>query len=79
MSREGEFMVYATEIYRAAKRLTGREVMELFDSCEVMQFLVRFFDTLHVQGDANIVAEIDDWIASRRDCSKMQVEQGMSK
>ena len=30
MSREGEFMVYATEVYRAAKGLTGRAVVALF-------------------------------------------------
>ena len=77
MSREGVFMVYATEIYRAAKKLTGREVVELFDAHGVMSFLVRFFDTLHVQGDANIVAEIGDWIASRRDVGKLKDAQGI--
>ncbi len=65
MSREGEFMVYATEVYRSAKGLTGKEVAELFDKYDVMPFLVRFFETLHVQGDGNIVAEIDDWISER--------------
>ena len=65
MSREGEFMVYATEVYRSAKGLSGREVTELFDKYGVMPFLVKFFEPLHVQGDRNIVAEIDDWISER--------------
>ena len=65
MSREGEFMVYATEVYRSAKGLSGREVAKLFDKHGVMPFLVKFFETLHVQGDRNIVAEIDDWISER--------------
>lgn len=66
MSREGEFMVYATEVYRAAKALSGRQVAALFDQYGVMPFLMRFFDLLHVQGDANIVAEIDDFIQEQR-------------
>ena len=30
MSKEGDYLVFATELYRHAKGLSGAEVMELF-------------------------------------------------
>ncbi len=62
MSKEGIFLVYATERYRQAKSLTGNEVTELFKKYEVMDFIINQYEPLHITGDLNIIREIDDWI-----------------
>ena len=35
MSRQGDFMVYCTELYKSAKNMTGKQVSDLFTSYQV--------------------------------------------
>ncbi|MBR4252529.1 MAG: DUF3791 domain-containing protein [Kiritimatiellae bacterium] len=64
MSREGKFLVFCMECYRAEKGLTGREVSALFAEHGVYDYVVRYFDSLHTTGVAYIVADIDAFIRS---------------
>lgn len=63
MSREGKFMIHCTECYRLNKHLTGAEVSELFSRYGVFEFIMRYFESLHVNGEQYIVEEIDEFIA----------------
>ncbi len=44
------FVAFCIEEYRAAKGLTGEEVMELFAKYGVTDYLSKCFEPLHTQG-----------------------------
>ena len=62
MSEEGKFLVFCMECYRAEKDLTGREVSELFAKYGVSDYVIQYFDSLHITGVKYIVADISDYI-----------------
>ena len=60
-----QFEIFCMEIYRAAKRLAGPELVELFDRYDVFSFIEDCGDTLHCQGEQAIIADIDEYILRR--------------
>lgn len=66
MSRQGDFMVYCTEQYKAAKKLTGIQVAELFSRYRVWEYLYSCFEALHTTGANYIVEDIDLYIQARQ-------------
>ena len=64
MSREGKFLVFCMESYRAAKGLTGREVSRLFTRYGLYDYITQYFESLHTTGVKYIVADIDGYIRS---------------
>ena len=66
MSRQGDFMVYCTEQYKAAKKLTGKQVAELFSRYRVWEYLYSCFEALHTTGANYIVEDIDLYIKARQ-------------
>lgn len=65
MSREGNFLVYCTERYKAAKGLTGSQVSELFIKYSVWDYIYSCFEALHTTGENYIIEDIDQYIESR--------------
>ena len=65
MSKEGTFLVFCMECYRAEKGLTGREVSELFAKYGVYDYVMRYFDSLHTTGVKYIFSDISDYIRSQ--------------
>lgn len=65
MSKEGNFLVFCIECYRAEKGLSGREVSALFAKYGVYDYVIRYFDSLHTTGENYIVADIDAYIHSQ--------------
>ena len=66
MSRQGDFMVYCTEQYKAAKKLTGKQVAELFSRYRVWEYMYSCFEALHTTGANYIVEDIDLYIQARQ-------------
>jgi len=62
MSREGEYLVFATEQYRHAKGLTGPEVIALFRQHGVEKYILDMFELFHVESEVNMIAAIDEYI-----------------
>ena len=60
------FVAFCIEEYRAAKELTGEEVMELFAKYGVTDYLSKCFEPLHTQGRQWLIAEIDEFINIRK-------------
>ena len=60
------FVAFCIEEYRAAKGLTGKEVMELFAKYGVTDYLSKCFEPLHTQGREWLIAEIDEFIDIRK-------------
>lgn len=66
MSRTLEFKAFCFEAYRADKKLTGKETMELFKRYGVLDYLGACFDVLHTTGRAYMIEDIDAFINARR-------------
>ena len=66
MSREGYFLIYCVEQYKNAKKLTGKQVSELFNKYRVWDYIYSCFEALHTTGDNYIVEDIDLYIEARQ-------------
>jgi len=55
MSKEGRFMVYCLEFYKAKKGLTGKQVIELFKQYGVIDYFFSCYEALHTTGTNYIV------------------------
>ncbi len=66
MSRQGDFLVYCIEQYKNSKRLTGKQVSELFSRYGVWDYIYSCFDALHTTGSNYIVEDIDLYIGARQ-------------
>lgn len=62
MSKQGDFLVYCTELYKAAKNLTGKQVSELFTRYRVWDYIYTCFEALHTTGANYIIQDIDLYI-----------------
>ena len=47
MSKEGKFLAYCIEKYKFAKKLTGKQVAELFSNYDVWNYLYSCYEALH--------------------------------
>ena len=66
MSRQGDFMIYCTEQYKSAKKLTGKQVSDLFSRYSVWDYIYSCFEALHTTGTNYIVEDIDLYIEARQ-------------
>ena len=66
MSRQGDFMVYCIEQYKAKKKLSGKQVSELFSRYQVWDYIYSCFEALHTTGANYIVDDIDSYIETRQ-------------
>lgn len=66
MSKTLEFKAFCFEAYRADKKLSGRETMNLFKKYGVLDYLEACFDVLHTTGRAYLVEDIDIFIDARK-------------
>jgi len=66
MSAEGKFLVFCFEMYRAAKSMTGKQVVELFKQYGVTDYVLSCYEALHTTGTNYIVEDIDLFIESRQ-------------
>lgn len=66
MSRQGDFMVYCTEQYKSAKKLSGKQVSELFSRYQVWDYIYSCFEALHTTGVNYIVDDIDLYIETSK-------------
>ena len=66
MSRESDYLVFAAEQYRFAKGLSGAQVSELFERYGVSKFIIDSFELLHIEREENMIAAVDEFIASQK-------------
>ena len=66
MSRQAEYLVFATEQYRFAKGLSGAKVVELFEKYGVAKFIMDSFELFHIEREENMIAAVDDFIARQK-------------
>ncbi|MDR2590474.1 MAG: DUF3791 domain-containing protein [Oscillospiraceae bacterium] len=66
MSKSAHFKVFCLERYKSQHQMSGYETFRLFKEYGVLEYLTSFYDVLHTYGDKYLVADIDDFIASRQ-------------
>ena len=66
MSAEGKFLVYCLEMYRAAKEMTGSQVIEMFKRYGVTDYILSCYEALHTTGTNYIIEDIDLFVDARK-------------
>ncbi len=66
MSKTLQFKAFCFEAYRADKKLTGWETMQLFKQYGVLDYLGDCYDVLHTTGRQYIIEDIDVFISVRK-------------
>jgi len=59
MSDNAEFIAYCLEEYKAAKGITGKEVITLFKKHDIIDYIVTCYGALHTIGGLAITEDID--------------------
>ena len=59
-----DFTVYAIEVYRRAKNMSGAEVYKTLTATGALDYIIEYGDTLHCEGDAAIVTDLDEYLAN---------------
>ncbi|MCL2486775.1 MAG: DUF3791 domain-containing protein [Oscillospiraceae bacterium] len=66
MSKEGTFLVFCIEMYKAAKHMTGKQVMELFKRYGIIGYVLSCYEALHTTGTNYIIEDIDLFVEARQ-------------
>jgi len=62
-----KFLVYCIEIYKTAYKLSGKQVIHLFNQYKIPEYIVKFYNALHTTGPEYIIEDITSLIEERRD------------
>ena len=66
MSDEGKFLIFCLEMYKAAKKLTGRQAITLFKQYGITDYVIACYDALHTTGTSYIIEDIEHFIKARQ-------------
>ena len=64
MSDNAEFIAYCLEEYKAAKGMTGKEIIALFKKYNIIDYIVSCYGALHTMGGLAITEDIQSLIES---------------
>ena len=64
MSDNAEFIAYCLEEYKAAKGMTGKEVIALFKQYNIIDYIISCYGVLHTMGGLAITEDIQSLIDS---------------
>lgn len=65
MDEKTNFIVYCIEEYKAAKGLTGKTVIDIFDRYRVIEYIRNYYEALHTTGRQYIIDDINIYISER--------------
>lgn len=60
-----EFISFCIENFKVKYNMSGKEVANLFNELEVIEFLIDGYDVLHTQGKDYIIDEIKQFLVKR--------------
>ena len=64
MNGNTEFIAYCLEEYKAARGMTGKEVISLFKKHNILDYIVTCYGALHTMGGLAIAEDIHSLIES---------------
>lgn len=62
VSKENRFLIYCIEEYKFAKKLNGQETWKLFEEKGLIEYICKFYESLHTTSSQNIIADIDEFL-----------------
>ena len=65
MDNKTKFLIYCMEIYKRAGKLTGAQVLERFSRYDLFDYVLEFYEILHIHGVSYILRDINDYIAEQ--------------
>ena len=66
MEEKMNFVVYCIEEYKAAKNMRGKNVINLFNCYQVIEYINNYYEALHTTGREYIVDDIDMYIEAKK-------------
>ena len=60
MEERTRFLVYCIEIYKTANKISGREVIRIFNQYGIMDYIIECYGALHTTGPEYIVEVITE-------------------
>ena len=66
MDNATKFLVYCIEIYKAAHKLSGKQVIKLFSQYGISDYIVDCYGALHTTGPKYIIEDIAGLIEERQ-------------
>ena len=66
MDKTTRFMVFCIEEYRKAEKLSGKQVMFLFNKYGVLDYITSYYEALHTTGTKYIIEDINLYIDARK-------------
>ena len=64
-AKVAEFVSFCIEVFANAKKMSGADVIHLFDSCGLVSYLDEGYDILHTQGREWLIADMEDYLKVR--------------
>jgi len=61
-----KFLVYCVEIYKTAFKLSGRQVIDVFNRYKIHEYIVSCYGALHTTGPEYIIEDIAGLIEERK-------------
>jgi len=65
MDKTTRFLIYCVEIYKTAKKLNGRQVIQLFNRYGIDEYITNCYDALHTTSPEYIIEDIAGLIQDR--------------
>jgi len=62
MSSELKFLAFCVEIYKNAKKISGKEAFAIFEKYNVLNYIKKCYGALHTTSSQYIVDNIDEFI-----------------
>lgn len=66
MDEKTNFVVFCIEEYKAAKGLSGKKVIALFNRYQVIDYIRKYYESLHTTGRQYIVDDISMYIEKKQ-------------
>jgi len=66
MDNTTKFLVYCIEIFKTARKLNGRQVMQLFNQYKINDYIINCYNALHTTGPEYIIEDICGLIEDRK-------------
>ena len=60
-----KFLIYCIEIYKRAENLTGSQVLERFSKYNLFDYILEFYEILHIHGVSYILQDLNDYISEQ--------------
>jgi hypothetical protein len=63
MDNQTKYLIFCMEVYKQYRRLTGKQVYEMFKKFHFDEYIIDLYELLHVQGTRRLLEDLDEYQA----------------